>query len=392
MRRAVFLLSFCCYSLAKNCDERSVTAYYKKPIYEFSTGLLDRVSQETDGHFVCSPINSWMQLVNLAQGAHGATLKQIWKVTGHGKPCMQRTLRKTLNSFYGNVKNYKSQSLVIVDKYLAVKKNFKRRVERSKTVKVVSLDRDTAYESADQASEIIKRATGIRNSIDPFEFMLTSLMLADVATFKAAWRQPFDPGFTAREPFYFYHGSRKAGEVNMMSSIGYFNYINLTAINAEVLELPCIDERRSMLIFLPTNGTIKDLFFHMKRIRIPTIFNLFKKSKNKLVVLRLPRFKISSEIVNLPELISDMGVSYIFKSNGNLKGISDFPIRVNRMKQVVEIEVTEEGVAAEIVQNLIDPEVEPIKFAADRPFAFMLVDKPTEIVLFAGVYSIPSVF
>ncbi|XP_063372946.1 ovalbumin-related protein X-like [Cydia amplana] len=390
MRRAVFLLTFCCYTLAKNCDERSVTASYKKPIYEFSTGLLDRVSQETDGHFVCSPINSWLQLVNLAQGAHGATLKQIWKVTGHGKPCMQRTLRKTLNSLYGEVKEYKSQSLVIVDKYLAVKKDFKRRVEQSKTVRVVSLDRDTPYESADQASEIIERATGVGNSIDPFEFKLTSLMLADVATFKAAWRQPFDPGFTAREPFY--HGSVKVGEVNMMSSIGYFHYINLTAINAEVLELPCIDERRSMLIFLPTNGTIKDLFFHMKRIRIATIFNLFKKSKNKLVVLRLPRFKISSEIVNLPELISDMGVSYIFKSSGNLKGISDYLIRVNRMKQVVEIEVTEEGVSAEIVQNLINPEVEPIKFEADRPFAFMLVDKPTEIVLFAGVYSNPSVF
>lgn len=390
MRRAVFLISFCCYSLAKNCDERSVTAYYKKPIYEFSTGLLDRVSQETDGHFVCSPINPWLQLVNLAQGAHGATLKQIWKVTGHGKPCMQRTLRKTLNSLYGEGEDYKCQSLVIIDKYLAVKNYFKRRVERSKTVKVASLDRDTPYDSADEASEIIERATGVRNSIDPFEFKLTSLMLADVATFKAAWRQPFDPGFTAVQPFY--HGNVKLGEVNMMSSIGYFNYINLTAINAEVLELPCIDKRRSMLIFLPTNGTIKDLFFHMKRIRIATIFNLFKKSKNKLVVLRLPRFKISSEIVNLPELISDMGVSYIFKIIGNLKGITDFPIRVNRMKQVVEIEVTEEGVAADIVQNLIDPEVEPMKFEANRPFAFMLVDKPTEIILFAGVYSIPSVF
>ncbi|XP_048005477.1 serine protease inhibitor 77Ba-like [Leguminivora glycinivorella] len=389
MRRAVFLLSFCCYSLAKNCDERSVTAYYKKPIYEFSTGLLDRVSQETDGHFVCSPISTWVQLVNLAHGAHGATLKQIWKVTGHGKPCMQKILRKTLNSIYGEVNNYKSQSLVIVDKYLAVKKSFKKKVEKLKTVKVVSLDRDTPYESADQASEIIERATGVRNSVDPFEFKLTSLILADAATFKAAWRQPFDPGFTTAEPFY--HGSAKVGEVNMMSSIGYFNYVNLTAINAEVIELPCVDDRR-MLIFLPTNGTIKDLFFHMKRIRIATIFNLFKKSGNKLVVLKLPRFKISSELVNLPELISDMGVKYIFRASGNLKGISEFPIRVNRMKQVVDLEVTEEGVAGEIVQNLINPKVEPIKFEVNRPFAFMLVDRPTEMVLFAGVYSIPTMY
>ncbi|XP_073950933.1 serine protease inhibitor 77Ba-like [Choristoneura fumiferana] len=390
----IIVLTSSCYFTAESkvCNKYAVTTYLKRPLYEFSVKILDRVTQETGGHFVFSPVYSWLQLVNIAEGAERLTLNELRNVTGrYWKRCMRRILRVILNR-ENNQTKIRSKSLVIVDRLLRVKKPFKKRLELLKTVKVESLDFDAADASSDKVNEILSNATegDILNAVDPDDFNQTLLLMSDAISFTNAWLKPFISAHTKNEIFY--HGTTPIGEVNMMTQTEHFNYVKIDKINAEILELPCIDENHSMLIFLPTEGRIIDLFYDFKRIRLANIFNMFKKSGDApLVNVRVPRFEIMTDVINLPELLSDMGVTRIFDPNqADLKGISEYSINVSIMRQKARIRVTEEGVNA-VAEPTISNEVS-IDFVANRPFGFMLVQKSTEIPLFAGIYLWPSVY
>lgn len=338
-----------------------------------------------------SPISSWLQLMNIAEGAERQSLTELRNVTGRNwKRCMSRIFREILNR--DNQAAIKSESLVIVDKLLRVKKRFKKRLELLNTVRVESLNFDAADASSDIANEILSDATGgeIVDAVYPDDFNQTSLLMNDVISFSNAWLKPFMPVHTKKDSFY--HGKSIIGEVNMMAQTEHFNYAQIEKINAEVLELPCIDENHSMLIFLPTKGRVIDLFYELKGIRLANIFNMFKsRDEAPLVNVRVPRFEILTDVLNLPELLNDMGVKRIYNPNqADLKGISDYPINVSVMRQKTRIRVTEKGVNA-VAEPTISNEVS-VDFVANRPFCFMLVQKSTEIPLFAGIYLWPSVY
>lgn len=154
------------------------------------------------GHFVFSPISSWLQLMNIAEGAERQSLTELRNVTGRNwKRCMSRIFREILNR--DNQAAIKSESLVIVDKLLRVKKRFKKRLELLNTVRVESLNFDAADASSDIANEILSDATGgeIVDAVYPDDFNQTSLLMNDVISFSNAWLKPFMPVHTKKDSF-----------------------------------------------------------------------------------------------------------------------------------------------------------------------------------------------
>lgn len=387
------LVSLILSGTAERCSKENTLGVVSRSVYEFSVRLLDRIVFENKGHFVYSPLYTWLQLSALAEGARNYTLKEILtttRLTRHRRlPCYRKKFREIVNDLNDNLDvDSERSSVIIVDKFYKVKEGFKRTVEKLENTKVLSLDFDKIEESAAEANEVIKFNTNgvIDDVVYPNDFVNRVLIMSDAAYFKSAWKHPFNIAFTEVKPFYTENNVIN-GYVNMMHQYGVFNITKIPIINAKVLELPCKGDV-SLLVFLPLEGSILDLYYLLKHVSLKGIYNSFK---SKPANISLPRFEINTEISNIRELLMDFGMERVFyPQKAQLKGISDFKIHVSLMSQLAKIELTEHYVQASIeTEFLLDPaDVED--FHVNQPFAYMLVDKKNYIILFAGMYTKPS--
>ncbi|KAJ0171959.1 hypothetical protein K1T71_012722 [Dendrolimus kikuchii] len=377
------------------CTVKSTSLLLKRHVYNFSMEILRRVSQDTNGHFVFSPLSTWLQLGTLAEGAKGRTLREIRKVTRHtAHGCFKRQLSNLLRKMNRDlVSEYRRKSMLIADELMGVKKPYVNKIRRLYGTKLFLENYDNPKKSAAELNQILEsRSNGVFNDAVYYDdFLYTSLLLADANYFKSLWKSPFDPRETKQAKFF---TGLYTGTVNMMHQIGNFNYTYDPLINANVLELPVADGRISFLVFLPVKGRpIKELFYNLRRTTLTSLFNMFKSEGPQVVSVQLPRFKTHTDVINLPELIYDMDIKRIFDPKlAELGNISDYNLHVSIMTQLAHIEVNEKGVYAKDTANFLVRNEDTIDFVANQTFAYIIVDRTTEFILYAGVYSTPSLF
>ncbi|GJQ82832.1 SRPN8 [Trypoxylus dichotomus] len=111
------------------------------------------------------------------------------------------------------------------------------------------------------------------------------------------------------------------------------------------------------------------------------------------VTVRLPRFKIASAL-NLNAVLAAMGAEDVFNlERSNLTGISSTAqLYVSRVLHRTEIEVDENGTigSSVTVVEFADRISDTDYFNADKPFAFIVYDKLSKSVVFAGKYGGPE--
>ena len=115
------------------------------------------------------------------------------------------------------------------------------------------------------------------------------------------------------------------------------------------------------------------------------------------VYLEIPKFRIKSTIDQLKEVLESLGMTAMFQpSMTGLKGISDEGLYVSKVIQKAFIEVDETGTEAAAASAVIVvtrvarlPKIE--RFVADHPFLFFIRDLQTNLVLFQGRVTKPSV-
>lgn len=386
------------FGLQYTCNQRSALLLLKKPAYEFSTRILDRVAQNTDAHFVFSPLSTWLQLTALAEGSTGKTFREIWKVTRHHRNrCFKLKLAKILNKLNRSLKyEMKRKSVMIIDELLAVNKKYIRDVQKFYKMKVLLKNFEYPETSAAEVNKLVSIGTsGVFNEVVySDDFNSTLLLMSDTIYFRSSWKHPFNIAYTTIEPF-FAEAGETLGEVNMMNQIGYFNMTELSFINAKILEIPCANGV-SLLLFLPINDVwAGDLFFDMHRTKLTSIYNIFKSQGERLVNVKIPRFKIKTTVDNLAELVFDMGVRRIFDPDrSELDKISNFKLYASLLTQSADIEVTEKGVRASATTEFLvnDTEADKKEFIANKPFGFIIADRKTQFILFAGMYSKPILY
>ncbi|KAG6458419.1 hypothetical protein O3G_MSEX010853 [Manduca sexta] len=383
-----------------NCSRRSATLLLKRPAYEFSVKLLERVAQQDAGHFVYSPLSTWLQLLSVAEGARGQTLRELWNITKHHRNrCFKKQLSTILFRINRDLKHTsRRRGIIIVDKFMNVKNSYIRDVHRLYGIKTLLENFNNPEKSAAKVNKFV--SYGTENQIPEVvyydDFINTVFLMTDANYFNNTWKAPFNPEFTREEPFYSSSYGDQIGTVNMMTQTGYFLMTEFPKINARVLELPLSDRKFSFLIFLPIRGGvwIGELLYSLEMTRLTSVYNMFRHTGLQLVKVKIPRFKITTNIENLPELIHDMGVKRIFNPNlAELSRISNYKMYVSLMTQISEVEVTERGVRARsgIPDTLINDKG-AVEFIANKPFAFMIVDKETEFIMYAGMYSNPSLY
>lgn len=225
-----------------------------------------------------------------------------------------------------------------------------------------------------------------------------TLILASTIFFRGQWRMPFNRSHTTEAPFYDENGI-ETGRVNMMFQRGPFPYTAIADLDSHILELPYgVQNRLSMIILLPRKGvTLASVISRLETIRLQRIYDELYKTSQEFeddeVEVFLPRFSITADFV-LNSVLEQMGIMDVFSaSHADLSKISSTPTYLSRLMHKAKIEVNEEGtVASAATAGTFANKATPPRFAANRPFAYLIVDKVSKLLLFCGQAENPARF
>lgn len=389
--------------ISAQCAQKTATPLLKRAVYDFTLGLVRRINQETESHFVTSALSPWALISTMSLGAADDTLKEIQNVLRlHPQSCfnnlffslVKQITRKPSNPAAGMLER---SATIFFDGSLNVKQKFLNDASNiaASDARIVSF-----YDSTVTSAIINEHVRSVTNDaideiVTPSDLEDVYVMMVDALYFKGAWKTPFPYEDTEISAFYSSKG-QQIGDVSLMYVSAPFKMTSVDQIEAQVLELPYGDDNKyAMLIFLPyQNVTIPKLIDSMKKISISSIYILFGNQEKQTVDVQIPRFKINTDINNLKELLIDMGLQNLFDQNkGNFPGISDYPLYVSNFIQKANIEVTEEGTeASSATAAFMESRMLPDQFVANKPFLFMIVDTQFHIPIFTGAYSKPSNF
>jgi serpin B len=218
---------------------------------------------------------------------------------------------------------------------------------------------------------------------------LTRMILANAIYFKAPWLDQFDEEDTKPEPFHLLDG--RIVDVPMMHATGHRCYARGTGFQA--LEVPYGNSWVAMLLLLPDEGKFEIMG---RSLDVSGALELTRKAPAAEVDLALPRFRVESSFA-LREPLERMGVKEAFAPGADFTRVSREPgFALGNVLHRAVVDVDELGteaaaVTAEVMAGsaLWEPPT-PVEFRVDRPFLFLIVDRPTGAVLFMGRVLDPS--
>ncbi|XP_023231842.1 neuroserpin-like [Centruroides sculpturatus] len=205
----------------------------------------------------------------------------------------------------------------------------------------------------------------------------TLMLLLNAFYFRGTWLFPFSNRSTKRR--HFYNENNSTSYVYTMKLKEKLPFYRSKQYNLSILELPISNNRTSMMIILPDKkfDLTEEKLKHFIRNLAPTDVEVY-----------LPRFKIEMAF-QLQDILKRLGVRKIFTTSADLSNITrDSGLFVSDMLHKTVLEVNESGIesssisAVQIVgKNIVF--IEHI-FNANRPFVFIILDKPTNIILLMG--------
>lgn len=217
----------------------------------------------------------------------------------------------------------------------------------------------------------------------------TRLFLADAVYFKGKWAYPFKTEDTKERPFYLRTGSQQS--VPMMIQTRSMGYLQRPEYQA--VRLAYAGDNLAMYVFLPSSdSSLEDI---VGQFTGDTWERIRREFRNADGTLQVPRFKIEYGI-ELNKPLQSLGMKTAFEPKAaDFSGIGP-DLYISTATQKTFIEVNEEGTEAAAVTGLgmmtasIKPRSEPFQMVVDRPFLFMIEDRPTRTILFVGVVFDPK--
>lgn len=168
---------------------------------------------------------------------------------------------------------------------------------------------------------------------------------------------------------------------------GGCSHIRVPSLEAEIIELAYgFDQKFSMVILLPNkNVPLVKVIDNLRILGLHTVIeNLNESEEDPELEIYLPRFSISSDL-KLNYILQRMGLFDLFDSkHANLSKISKHPTFVSQFVQKAVIDVDEKGTVAAAVTASLSFQSIPSQFYVNRPFAFMIVERTTNTILFCG--------
>ncbi|XP_036177421.1 serpin B11 isoform X2 [Myotis myotis] len=342
-----------------------------------------------------SPLSLLYALSMILLGARGNSAEQMEKCSQTGRihsefGALFSQINQPDSNYTLSIANrlYGTQTKAFYQQYLSCsEKLYQARLQAVDFQKSTEETRKTI--NAWVASKTNGKITNLfgKGTIDPSSVMV----LVNAIYFKGQWQNKFLERETIKTPFRLSEG--KSVIVEMMYQVGRFKLAVIKEPQMQVLELPYVQDKLSMIILLPM-GTVT-LEQIEKRLN-SKMFHKWTSSSNMMernVEVHLPRFKLEIKY-ELNSLLKSLGMTDVFhQSKADLSGMS--PAKGLYLSKVIHksyVDVNEEGTeaAAATGDNFVMKRL-PIRaqFMANHPFLFFIRHTGTNTILFCGKLASP---
>jgi len=206
----------------------------------------------------------------------------------------------------------------------------------------------------------------------------TRLVLANALYFQGLWATPFYPGSPQGQ---FTLTSGEAVSVTMMARRAQTPYVE--GADYQAVSLAYQGDRAEMLVLLPAAGSFESFEAGLTAERLAEIIAALAATDVKLY---LPRFDFGSEL-NLADTLSALGMPDAFDwRRADFSGMTGEPnLHISNVVHQALVAVDELGTEAAAATGITMEIVSmPMVVSADRPFIFVIWDRPTNTILFMG--------
>lgn len=358
----------------------------------FSIEFIDHVDASATKDYIISPLSMQFLLGMVLDGANGETSDEICRVLGYGKgekdavdqyclsmlqqlPDMdKKTTMKIANALFAD------KSFPILDSYKSVVSNYYQ-------AEIANLDFFDAANTLKTINDWCSKNTNgmIPKALDNIMNEIP-LYLFNAMYFKGEWKEKFKKSDTAEETFTNESGAKS--KAAMMKHTKDHEYMENDVFQA--VNLAYGNTAFSMVALLPKAGyKISDVIASLKESGWDAVRGCMYTHE---VDLWLPKFETIFSI-RLNDVLSAMGMPLAFDDkNADFSALSSYPLYLDYVQQDAIIKVDEEGTEAAVVSHAgfgkMDVALGPaVTFHSDHPFLYLITEKSTGAILFAGRYS-----
>ena len=356
---------------------------------DFAFTLFKTVNRFDNSNVCISPLSVGMSLSMALNGAAGKTLEEIetvLEISGYSPAEVNeyaQTLREALvNADPSSRLSFENSIWYRLGFY--VENSFVHLNQKYHKAEISALDFRDAGAVTRVNERVAKKTnnkiTEIINEI-PDDMIMYFI---NTACFKGSWKFGFLLENTHTQPFF--SDSNEMRDVQMMRQTGSFGYY--MDENASYLELPYGNGAFSMTILLPHKeksvaGIIDDL-------NSAGWEKINSGLKQTVVNVQLPRFKVECDYDLQDQILPDLGMQSPFIPRlADFRGINkNRDLYISNIKHKTMIEVDEDGLVPAGFKISESPSVE---YIMNKPFAFIIKEKSTGIILFTGKINHPEV-
>lgn len=207
----------------------------------------------------------------------------------------------------------------------------------------------------------------------------TRLALVNTLYFDAAWQTPFDPERTSPADFTLSDGTTV--RVPMMAAEDVpLRHGALDGV--EIFELPYRGGEVAMLLLVPPVGRLAELEGGLDGARLRALVDA---ARAESLDLMLPRFQARTQ-ARLDEALAALGLGIAFSGEADFSGMTpDERLAITAVVHEAVVRTDEAGTEAAAATAVIVGRVSlPDYHVVNRPFLFVIRDRPTGAVLFMG--------
>jgi len=349
-----------------------------------------------------SPASLLIALAMTCHGARGNTAAEIMKVlhvASVSSPDLDKSMKKfidTLNGASDESNKLLTANRLFVHESFEILEAFKTGTREFYDAELALVDYITNAEKArEEINHWVEQKTNDKiKDLIPSGMLSsdTRLTLVNAIYFKGLWLEQFSKDGTFSGSFFV--SQNEEIKVEMMHQEADFKYFESKELACQVLEMPYIGRKMSMVIYLPKeiNG-LAELEEKMTYDNLQKSLSLLDASKKEVEVV-LPKFKLTQQF-DLNDILSKMGAQEMFiPGKADLSGITAAPLFVSKVVHKAFVDVNEEGTEAAAataigVAFMCMPLPKPM-FKADHPFLFLIRHNDSGAILFLGRLMKPS--
>ena len=341
-----------------------------------------------------SPTSLTIALAITSYGARGNTraeIKKVLHVDSISSTDLNNGVRKLTDELNAAIsKNSKllTANRLLFQKGFKILKTYKKGISEFYDAKLTQVDYIRNAEKArGKINRWVEKKTNgdITNLIPPSGMLSadTRLILANAIYFKSFWLSKFMYHKTFSGSFFV--SQNEEIKVNTMYQTNDFKYFESQELACQVLEMPYIGRKMSIVIYLPKeiNG-LAELEEKMTYDNLEKSFSLLDASMGKVEV-SLPKFQLTQQF-DLSDILSKMVAEEMcIPGKADLSGITAKPLFVSKVAQKAFVKLNEEGTEAGAVEYLAKCVTESQWiFKADHPFWFLIRHSDSGSLLFMG--------